>query len=1345
MKVDECTQEVCMVVKRRLVRIVAFAVVFGLLGPSFALARGEYRAEPLGSFAADNAPSAGDETGVQVLESSAEGIVLELTTSEFAVEPGTADDGPCDRVSVAGYGETDTPGWPRLPVQGTIVGIPLQADMSLTVLETEATEVPGRFDLCPVPQPIIDTDLSGSVTPLGEVASKSTEAYASGARYPTSEAEVVSTGFIRSQRVAHLQFHPFQYIPASGALYHVQRIRVRLDFGGLYPDGPVGDEGPFENVLRDTLVNYDAARGWRTQPVSLDRLDALSGQTGPSYKVLVDRDGIYEIAYGDLQAAGIEAATLDALDPRTFQMRDPGQEVAIYVAGEEDGSFDAADYILFYGQKIDTKYTDVNVYWLTWGGAGGRRMAQVDGTPTGSAAVASDFQTVQHIEEDHSYFSDHASGPDADHWYWNYIYTSGSPASNSYVATLPHVATAPYSATVRGLLKGYQATPAHHTQVYLNGHLIDEAVWASTSAYAFEVDVPHTYLADGANTLTLTGGVDNAKDVILVNRLEIEYRAPFVAGADQFPFGGDWAGTWEYQVGGLASDSVDVFDVTAAASPARVLGGTVEGSGTYTLTFQHAVAGPHDYLAATPAQRLTPAGIARDAASDLRSPANGADYIIITHADFYTSMLTLADHRAGQGLRTMVVDVQDVYDEFSYGVFEPEAIRDFLAYAYSSWTAPAPTYVLLAGDGNYDFKDHLGRGEPNYIPPYLASIDLWMGEVAADNRYVCVSGDDVFPDMHLGRLPVKTGAEAASVVDRIIDYEENPASGDWNSQVLFVADDPDSAGDFYAYSDAVADTYVPAHYTTQKVYYGLTHPSSSAAKAAIADAIDAGRLIVNYAGHASTQSWAGEKLFGLDSIPALSNGDRLPLLVAMACLDGYYIHPSDASRDRSSTAEALVRTPGKGAIAAWSSTGMGLASTHDYLNRGLFEAIFTDDVVELGPATTQGKLYLHSRTSGYGDQIDEFTLFGDPALRLNVARADRATSASGNWHAASTWSDGFVPAAGDVVTITAGTAVTVDADAQAYRLVVESGGTLEIPDGVTLRVTDGLVNHGTLRQTRDISGSSDVAFLDAGGYGGVTVNANGQALGSTVVEIKGQQDCAGTDDEVVARCFEITPTNTSALDATVTFYFDGSELLEGGQCGDDLGVSHYHGGAWQAETVSARDCTSSPRSITAESVAGFSPFVLDSSSDPTAVDLLSFAATQEAGAVLVTWETATEVDNVGFNLLRSTSADGVYVQLNDTLIPSQSPGAVSGATYTWLDEAVQPGTVYYYKLEAIEVGGASTMHGPTSSSTQNPARLTLTSFEVERGSDALAAIAGALLLAINGLMLVRRKGCCNPN
>ena len=93
----------------------------------------------------------------------------------------------------------------------------------------------------------------------------------------------------------------------------------------------------------------------------------------------------------------------------------------------------------------------------------------------------------------------------------------------------------------------------------------------------------------------------------------------------------------------------------------------------------------------------------------------------------------------------MVVDVQDIYDEFNGGMFDPQAIHDFLAYAYAYWTPPAPSYVVLMGDGNYDFKDNIGMGETNYIPPYLADVDPWIGETAADNRYVTVSGNDILP------------------------------------------------------------------------------------------------------------------------------------------------------------------------------------------------------------------------------------------------------------------------------------------------------------------------------------------------------------------------------------------------------------------------------------------------------------------------------------------------------------------------------------------------------------------------------------------------------------------------
>jgi hypothetical protein len=370
----------------------------------------------------------------------------------------------------------------------------------------------------------------------------------------------------------------------------------------------------------------------------------------------------------------------------------------------------------------------------------------------------------------------------------------------------------------------------------------------------------------------------------------------------------------------------------------------------------------------------------------LTSTANSADYIIITHEDFYTEAQRLATHNIiTRGLRTVVVDAQDIYDEFTHGIYDPEAIRDFLTYAYVNWTPPTPTYVLLVGDGNYDFKDNQGLGEPSYIPPYLVYVDNWIGETVADNRYVCVSGEDIFPDMHLGRLPVKTSTEAGALVDKILKYEQSPPEGAWNKQLLFLADNADSAGDFAALSDNIAENYVPANYSTHKVYYGVTHPASADARAAIIAEINAGKLMVNYIGHGSREIWASEHLFEVSSIAALTNTGRLPFMVPMTCLEGYFIVPSSTSYDYSSVGEAIVRVPEKGAIASWSPTGMSVAAGHDYLNKGLFEAIFFDNVtVRLGPATTQGKLYLYSNTAGYRDLLDTYILFGDPATKLNV-------------------------------------------------------------------------------------------------------------------------------------------------------------------------------------------------------------------------------------------------------------------------------------------------------------------------------------------------------------------------
>jgi len=929
------------------------------------------------------------EPGLHVLAADATGITLELLTPSFETRAGNADGQTCHRLTVPGYAQSDLAGWPSLPVRGAMVGIPAQAAPTLTVLETEASALPPGAPICPVPTPIVESDPAGRVRYGGERSVRDPRAVATNALYPAAVAEIASTGFIRSQRVAQLRFYPFRTNPVTGQVEHIRRIRVRLSWTatGRSQESAI-DEGPFEALLRAVLINYDAARPWRAAPSPASPRERQAASPTPAYRLLVNQDGLYQVSYADLQAAGVP---VDSLDPRTFHLSNQGQEAAILVNGEADGSFDPGDYILFYGQGLDTRHTDRNVYWLTWGGTNGRRMAAVDGAPGGTATVPASFQTPHHAEENHVYTSGYPSGPDEDHWYWWYVRAASAPASGNFTTTLQHVAAAPPTATVRGLLRGYSAIPQHHSLIYLNGHLIDDATWAPRAEYAFTITVPTSYLLEGQNVISVSlprdGGI--TYDFVYVNWFEMDYGKTYTAGDDRLFFDGDAAGRWEYQVDGFATSEIETFDISEPLSPTLIANTIVEPIGAaYRLRFEQTIAGERHYLAQSLARRLSPLSIAADSPSDLRSTANRADEIIIAPAAFITAALSLAGYRTAQGLPTVAVDVQDIYDEFNGGILDPEAIRGFLAYAYANWTRPAPTYVLLMGDGHYDFRDYTGYGEPVYMPPYLANVDPYMGETAADNRYVCVSGDDILPDMHIGRLPVRSSAEAAALVAKIIAYEQNPPPGNWNQQALFVADNADDAGDFAALSDIIINNYFPSPYIPERVYYGVTHLTPAAARAAIQGAINDGRLIVNYVGHASVQLWAQEQLLRLSDVPALTNTGRLPLMTPMTCVEGYFIYPSPAGADGSSLAETIVRPAQTGAIASWSPTGMGLTIGHDYLNRGLYQAIFFDDVIRVGAATTQGKLYLYANTGDYRDLLDTYVLLGDPALRLNLLPAD---------------------------------------------------------------------------------------------------------------------------------------------------------------------------------------------------------------------------------------------------------------------------------------------------------------------------------------------------------------------
>lgn len=921
-----------------------------------------------------------------VLDESAEGLVLELTLPEPQVETRVFAGENCQVLNVPGLAQVERPGEPQLLERVALVGLPPTGTPSLEIVMQEEQIMPGQFDLCPGESLQVNREIGGFHQQVASSRERG-PAYGVDELRPETAADLLGTGWLRSQRYAQVRLNAVRYNPVSGQVRYASRLVVKVEFNGT-GGGAIINEFEFEDSLRGMLVNYEQARAWRSRPAPVEPAAALELSPQPAYRVGVKADGIYRVSYADLLAAGVGAAELEALDPATLQLFNMDSEAAILLEVGADGSFDPGEALLFYGLKARGKYTDENIYWLRWGVQAGRRMAALDGTPGGSAVVPLDFQTTKRIAVDTDYFGEKGSGVENDHWYWTMVAAISGPASVDFKTTLTNISTQSRTARVRVLLQGYTATPYHHTRVYLNGQQIDDHYFVSGTEYQFEVSVPQSLLLEGENTFKVECPRDGniTQDVVWVNWFEIDYYDTYTAEGDRLRFDLDSAGTWQAQVSSFSLETIEAYDVTDPLNPALISGGQVlPGASGYDLVFEASVTGERRYLAQTAAQRLSPARIELDAPSSWKTPANAADHIVISHGDFITQAQALADFRAGQGLRTAVVDVQDVYDEFNGGVFSPEAIKSFLAYAYASWAAPAPRYVLLLGDGHYDFKNVYGFGEINYIPPYLADVDPWIGETAAENRYVSVSGGDILPDLHIGRLPARSAAEAQVMVDKIIRYEQDPLAGDWLMKMTFTSDNADSAGDFAAESDAIIAAYVPDVYLAERIYYLVNYTTASTAKAALLAAVNDGRLIVHYTGHASVSQWAGENLLKFTDLPTLTNGDKLPFFAPMTCAEGYFIFPS--AFNNPAMAEAALRISGKGSVASWSATGYGLTDGHRLLDESLFDQLFKRFQAQLGPLTTTAKVELFARTGDYNDLIETYTLFGDPATRLNMPYA----------------------------------------------------------------------------------------------------------------------------------------------------------------------------------------------------------------------------------------------------------------------------------------------------------------------------------------------------------------------
>jgi hypothetical protein len=688
--------------------------------------------------------------------------------------------------------------------------------------------------------------------------------------------------------------------------------------------------------------------------------DSLSSPaTSSEAKVFIEEDGIYVLSYAAVEEAGLD---LDEVDPGNIQLFNQGQEVPIAFSGQ---GRELA--ILFYGEANTSLYSRRNVYRLSLGGGAGRRMVERAGASAPRGELPASFLDTVHREEDLFYGPKVAPG--ASHWHWESL---RAPASSTFAITLPQVA--PGDGTLRLALLGYTsdaANPDHHLRIDFNDCAVEDAWWDGQSEYLIEAPLAHSCLREGENLLTLEAVADTGAqaDIVLVDWFEVDYQRFFVATDDRLEFIGQGG---PHNLAGFTGEEISLFDVSDPRNVVLIADATVErGRQKYTLSFVDEELAGQRYVAVGPTGFREPAVIAAATQStDLRSPDNQADYIIVTHEAFQQAIQPLVEWRRGQGLTVRVVTITEVYDQFTYGLVDPAALRELLRYVHRYWAKPAPQYVLLVGDASYDYRDDLQGPNKNLLAPYLVETALG-GQTTSDNWFVSLDDDDILPDMAIGRLPVRTVEEAGTVVGKIIAYERNAPAGGWRQRVLLVADGEEAT--FAQHSDVLANEWVPRGYEVVKVYAASTEEPQTE----IVSQLRQGSLIVNYVGHGSIDLWSHEALFSSDQITSLDNDGRQPLMVMMSCLLGFFAHP-----ELDSMAEELLLARDGGAVGVFAPSSLTLSIDQEPLNQALFDALLVREVPTVGLAIMEVKRSLAFETQDQRDVIETFTLLGDPALRL---------------------------------------------------------------------------------------------------------------------------------------------------------------------------------------------------------------------------------------------------------------------------------------------------------------------------------------------------------------------------
>ncbi|MDV6168243.1 type IX secretion system sortase PorU [Flavobacterium sp. DG1-102-2] len=811
----------------------------------------------------------------------------------------------------------------------------------------------------------------------------------------------------------------------------INTSKARDEFYAKLTLSPIIKDG--SGYKRVKSFSYTYSLGASNTVLGVNDFDQISNSvlaSGEWYRFYVEKSGVYRISRSFLQQIGLNVNT----DPRNIKIYGNGgrmvpmansvdypsdlEENAIRFIGEEDGSFDNSDYILLYAEGVDNwnaesgthnnLFADKSYYYVTAQGGAGKRVS-VMGQPTGAATLTTAiFDEYQYHERDLVNIARLGRK-----WHGEAFNVNNK---QQFEFTIPDIDPSPVSIRISAAANSVVATSMAAT---VNGQSLGQANFLIPGDHnsAYDGFVTGTYTPSG-NTLTVELTYNNngaPGSNAWLDYIIVQAKRKLQGNGRQFRFQYNEAatnnGVIQYDISNAAGIS-EVWDITDIYNAGRIVNEGLQNQ----FSFKAVLGEIRKYISVVPSNYLTPLrdnnsrvtnqNIKGTIFNNAAGQFQDVDYIIVTPANISSSAERLANLHRQEGLNVKVVNLENIYQEFSSGKQDIGAIRNLVKYVYYNASSPDKRikYVNLFGDGSFDYKNRIpnnsnivptvhcfnpaltGTGNYSIVTTFVS--DDFYGLMDPGEGAMLLSGVEGL-DVAVGRMLVTDKKLADEMVNKVVEYKNAENYGRWRNEFVAMSDDLDGDGseEFVIQMDALTGQLSAAKpfVNVKKIYTDSYVQEASAggqrypdAKEQFLRAINYGALIVNYLGHGGEDGMASERMFDKTDADNLLNTGKYSLFITASCEISKFDNPY-----RPTVGEYTYWNPKGGAIGMISTSRALFISDAYAFNPLIVNKLYAYDdgvIPTMGEALRRAKVQLNRTT------LRMIFLFGDPALKLAVPK-----------------------------------------------------------------------------------------------------------------------------------------------------------------------------------------------------------------------------------------------------------------------------------------------------------------------------------------------------------------------